>query len=39
VCGMIRRGALPSVRRRSKLVVPAYGVARLLSLPGEGGAR
>jgi excisionase family DNA binding protein len=31
----IRTGTLPSVRRRSRLVVPAYGVARLLGQPTD----
>lgn len=37
VCRLIRVGVLPSVRRRSRLVVPAYALARLLPAPGERG--
>lgn len=36
---LIRVGVLPTVRRRSRLVVPAYALARLLPLPGERGLR
>jgi hypothetical protein len=39
VCRLIRVGVLPTVRRHSRLVVPAYAVARLLPAPGEGGQR
>ncbi|MFD8498875.1 helix-turn-helix domain-containing protein [Amycolatopsis sp. NPDC059657] len=35
VCQLIRIGVLPTVRRRSRLVVPAAALRRLLS----GGAR
>ncbi len=31
----IRTGALPTVRRRSRLVVPAWALHRLLSRPAE----
>lgn len=37
VCRLIRVGVLPKVRRRSRLVVPAYALARLLPAPGERG--
>lgn len=33
----IRTGALPTTRRRSRLVVPAYALARLLSDQSDGG--
>lgn len=36
---LIRVGVLPTVRRRSRLVVPAHVLARLLPAPGEGRAR
>lgn len=37
VCRLIRVGVLPKVRRRSRLVVPAYALARLLpDSRGEG---
>lgn len=39
VCRLIRVGALPTIRRRSRLVVPAHGLARLLPASGEGRAR
>ncbi len=39
VCRLIRLGVLPTVRRRSRLVVPAHALARLLPAPGEGRAR
>jgi hypothetical protein len=39
VCRLIRVGVLPTVRRRTRLVVPAYAVARLLPAPFEGGQR
>lgn len=39
VCRLIRIGVLPKVRRRSRLVVPAYALARLLPEPGERGPR
>lgn len=35
---MIRVGELPVVRRRSRLVVPAYALARLLPSADEGRA-
>lgn len=37
VCRLIRQGVLPTVRRRSRLVVPAHALARLLPAPGERG--
>lgn len=36
---LIRVGVLPTVRRRSRLVVPAHALARLLPAPVEGRAR
>jgi hypothetical protein len=36
---LIRVGVLPTTRRRSRLVVPAHAVARLLPTPVEGRAR
>jgi hypothetical protein len=33
----IRTGALPTTRRRSRLVVPAYALARLLGDRSDGG--
>ncbi len=39
VCRLIRVGVLPTVRRRSRLVVPAHALARLLRSSGEGRAR
>ena len=39
VCRLIRVGALPTIRRRSRLVVPAHALARLLPASGEGRAR
>ena len=39
VCRLIRVGVLPTVPRRSRLVVPAHALARLLPAPGEGRAR
>ncbi|MGB6162862.1 MAG: helix-turn-helix domain-containing protein [Pseudonocardiaceae bacterium] len=36
---LIRVGVLPTIRRRSRLVVPAHALARLLPTPGEGRAR
>lgn len=39
VCRLIRIGVLPTVRRRSRLVVPAHAVAQLLPAPFEGGQR
>jgi hypothetical protein len=36
---LIRVGVLPTTRRRSRLVVPAHAVARLLPTPGHGRAR
>ncbi len=33
VCQKIRTGALPAIRRRSRLVVPAYALALLLDEP------
>lgn len=35
VCRLIRTGELSTVQRRSRLVVPAHALARLLPLPGE----
>lgn len=37
VCRLIRVGVLPQVRRRGRLVVPAYVVARLLPAPSDRG--
>ena len=39
VSRLIRVGVLPTIRRRSRLVVPAHALARLLPAPGEGRAR
>ena len=39
VSRLIRVGGLPTIRRRSRLFVPAHAVARLLPAPGEGRAR
>jgi hypothetical protein len=39
VCRLIRVGALPTIRHRSRLVVPAHALARLLSTSGQGRAR
>jgi hypothetical protein len=39
VSRMIRVGTLPAIRRRTRLVVPAYAIARLLPTPFEGGQR
>jgi hypothetical protein len=39
VSRLIRVGVLPTMRRRSRLVVPAHALARLLPAPGEGRAR
>jgi hypothetical protein len=39
VSRLIRVSVLPTIRRRSRLVVPAYALARLLAAPGEGRAR
>lgn len=36
---LIRVGVLPTTGRRSRLVVPAHAVARLLPSPGQGRAR
>ena len=36
---LIRVGALPTIRRRSRLVVPAHALARLLPAPVAGRAR
>lgn len=36
---LIRVGVLPTIRHRSRLVVPAYALARLLPAPREGRAR
>jgi hypothetical protein len=36
---LIRVGALPTIRRRSRLVVPTHALARLLPASGEGRAR
>lgn len=39
VCRLIRMGLLPTIRRRSRLVVPAHALARLLPAPAVGRAR
>jgi hypothetical protein len=39
VCRLIRVGALPTIRRRSRLIMSAHAVARLLPASGEGRAR
>ena len=39
VCRLIRVGALPTIRHRSRLVVPAHALARLLPASGEGRAQ
>jgi hypothetical protein len=39
VSRLIRVGVLPATRRRSRLVVPAHALARLLPAPDEGRAR
>jgi hypothetical protein len=39
VCRLIRVGVLPTTRRRSRLVVHAHALARLLPAPGEGRAQ
>jgi hypothetical protein len=39
VSRLIRLGVLPTIRRRSRLVVPAHALVRLLPAPGEGRAR
>ncbi|PZS11409.1 MAG: helix-turn-helix domain-containing protein [Pseudonocardiales bacterium] len=36
---LIRVGALPTIRRRSRLVVPAHALARLLLASDQGRAR
>ncbi len=36
---LIRVGVLPTIRRRSRLVVPAHALARLLPAPAVGRAR
>lgn len=36
---LIRVGVLPTIRRRSRLVVPSHALARLLPAPVEGRAR
>ena len=36
---LVRVGVLPTTRRRSRLVVPAHALARLLPAPGERRAR
>lgn len=36
ICKGIRTGAIPAVRRRSRLVVPAYVLKRLLGEPVRG---
>ncbi|MGH3547293.1 MAG: helix-turn-helix domain-containing protein [Pseudonocardiaceae bacterium] len=36
---LIRVGVLPTIRRRSRLVVPAHALARLLPAPVVGRAR
>lgn len=39
VSRLIRVGVLPTIRRRSQLVVPAHALARLLPTAGDGRAR
>ncbi|MGH3686468.1 MAG: hypothetical protein ACRDRE_14175 [Pseudonocardiaceae bacterium] len=39
VCRLIRVGALPTSRHRSRLAVPAHALARLLPSPDQGRAR
>lgn len=39
VCRLIRVGVLPTVRRRTRLLVPAHAVAQLLPAPFEGEQR
>lgn len=39
VSRLIRVGALPMIRRRSRLVVPTHALARLLPASGEGRMR
>jgi hypothetical protein len=39
VSRLIRVGVLPTIRRRSRLVVPAHALARLLPAAGDGRAR
>lgn len=39
VSRLIRVGLLPTIRRRSELVVPTHALARLVPAPGEGRAR
>lgn len=39
VSRLIRVGLLPTIRRRSRLVVPTHALARLLPPPGEGRSR
>jgi hypothetical protein len=39
VCRLIRVGVLPTIRRRSRLVVPAHALARLQPAPGKGRAQ
>ncbi len=39
VSRLIRVRVLPTIRHRSRLVVPAHALARLLAAPGEGRAR
>ena len=39
VCRLFRMGALPTIRRRSRLVVPTHALARLLPTSGEGRAQ
>ena len=39
VCRLIRVGALPTIRRRSRLVVPAHALAPLLLASDRGRAR
>jgi hypothetical protein len=36
VSRLIRLGVLPTIRRRSRLVVPAHALVRLLHAPGQG---
>jgi hypothetical protein len=38
VSRLIRLGVLPTIRSRSRLVVPPHALARLLPAPGEGRA-
>jgi hypothetical protein len=36
VSRLIRLGVLPTIRRRSRLVVPGHALVRLLHVPGQG---